>query len=112
MATLLGPLPISLALESGPSRADIGPLPLGEHRIGRAPENEIQLTDIAVSRQHVSAVGSTTAADQTSPPQVRENLLQEFRWNLLGRGYLIGLHQLRCAGRNLNHRTHRIVRPC
>ncbi|HQW80263.1 MAG: SpoIIE family protein phosphatase [Rhodanobacteraceae bacterium] len=52
MATLLGPLPISLALESGPSRADIGPLPLGEHRIGRAPENEIQLTDIAVSRQH------------------------------------------------------------
>lgn len=52
MATLLGPLPLSLALESGPSRADIGPLPLGEHRIGRAPENEIQLTDIAVSRQH------------------------------------------------------------
>lgn len=43
---------LRLAIESGPPRAHIGPLPPGQYRIGRAPENELQLIDIAVSRQH------------------------------------------------------------
>ena len=46
------PPPLLLAIESGPPRAHVGPLVPGECRIGRAPENEIQLVDIAVSRQH------------------------------------------------------------
>jgi hypothetical protein len=44
--------PLTLAIEAGPPRAHVGPLEAGEYRIGRAPENEIQLVDIAVSRQH------------------------------------------------------------
>lgn len=44
--------PLMLAIESGPPRAHVGPLAAGEYRIGRAPENAIQLLDIAVSRQH------------------------------------------------------------
>lgn len=46
------PTALSLSIESGPPRAHVGPLDAGEYRIGRAPENEIQLIDIAVSRQH------------------------------------------------------------
>jgi hypothetical protein len=46
------PTALSLSIESGPPRAQVGPLEAGEYRIGRAPENEIQLIDIAVSRQH------------------------------------------------------------
>lgn len=44
--------PLTLAIESGPPREPVGPLAAGPYRIGRAPENEVQLIDIAVSRQH------------------------------------------------------------
>ena len=44
--------PLTLAIESGPPRGHVGPLAAGDYRVGRAPENEIQLIDLAVSRQH------------------------------------------------------------
>lgn len=56
MAVATAPAALTLAVESGPPRAPIGPLAAGEYRVGRAPENEIHLVDIAVSRQHARFV--------------------------------------------------------
>lgn len=44
--------PLTLVVKSGPPRSNIGPLAAREWRLGRAPENDVSLIDIAVSRQH------------------------------------------------------------
>ena len=47
------PVPaITLTIAAGPPRAEIGPLAKGVWRIGRAPENDVVLVEVAVSRQH------------------------------------------------------------
>ena len=50
---------LRLIVEAGPEQADVGPLAPGLHQIGRAPENDVLLHDVAVSRQHarLSTVG-------------------------------------------------------
>lgn len=44
--------PLVLAIAAGPAREDIGPLQSGDWHLGRAPENDVVLVDLAVSRQH------------------------------------------------------------
>ena len=47
------PVPaITLTIAAGPPRAEIGPLAKGIWRIGRAPENDVVLVEVAVSRLH------------------------------------------------------------